>query len=61
MILAVIGSRNIIDYDALCAAYEKYIAWNYIITSIVSGGASGVDDMAKFLAEDLDVTNQKTG
>lgn len=43
MKLAIVGSRNINDYQILEAAIKEY---NLIPTSIVSGGADGVDTLA---------------
>lgn len=50
MKLAVIGSRNYNDYETLCLSIGELLKTKKIDT-IVSGGATGADALAKLYAE----------
>lgn len=49
-VVGIVGSRYWLDYDAFKAALPK-MSW---VDTIVSGGACGVDEMAKRWAEEND-------
>ncbi len=45
----IAGSRNIIEYDILLSAIEEL---DFEITTVISGGAKGVDSLGEWFAED---------
>ncbi|MCD8296694.1 MAG: DNA-processing protein DprA [Prevotella sp.] len=52
MIVGIVGTRKATDYDGfkkLVSPYRKFI------TGIVSGGAKGIDTLAKRLAQEWDI------
>ena len=57
--IAIAGSRTITDYNALLAAISCAVAANVIIPAysykIVSGGAAGVDSLARRYAQEKQV------
>lgn len=52
MKLAIIGSRDFIDYDFLCSTLEKY---KPKITTVVSGGARGADKLGEKWANENNI------
>ena len=62
MNLAIIGSREFVDYQLLWNVFHKHFVYSdsefgtiYSVKEIVSGGARGADILAKRLALELDI------
>lgn len=53
--LAIVGTRTYVKYDEFIETY-KTLYENVVVSEIVSGGAVGVDAMAKQLARDYRIT-----
>jgi predicted Rossmann fold nucleotide-binding protein DprA/Smf involved in DNA uptake len=59
MNLAIVGSRNFNDYDEVCIGIiDTLDLWKVginEISTIISGGANGVDALAKKFAKEFDI------
>lgn len=55
MKLAIVGSRDFNNYDAVVYNVSKYFDYGCAISEIVSGGANGADALGKKLAKDLNI------
>lgn len=53
--LAIVGTRTYVKYDEFVEIYKNNYE-NAVVAEIVSGGARGVDAMAKQLARDYRIT-----
>jgi len=45
--LAIVGGRSFKDYERFCHEVQKYTAVHGVPHTVVSGGAQGVDSLAK--------------
>jgi hypothetical protein len=54
--LAIVGSRYYKNYKSFIIEVEKWIQENHKPDKIISGGATGVDSMAKKYAHDNNIT-----
>ena len=62
VVLAISGSRNYDDYDAFCKHMSKYIDQyhnNSMPNEIISGGAKGVDTLARQFANENNIKIQE--
>ena len=55
VVLAIVGSRTYSEYSNFCVHIERWIKTNHTIDVIVSGGAQGVDSLAKKYANDHNI------
>jgi predicted Rossmann fold nucleotide-binding protein DprA/Smf involved in DNA uptake len=55
MILAIVGSRSVDDYDYVCSVIDTYIQANGTPELIVSGGARGIDSLAERYAKEHNI------
>jgi len=59
MILIIAGGREFDDYEYFCEVVDDYLNKNDSIHKIISGGARGVDTMARIYCEEKNIDFQE--